>query len=199
VAPCDEVRIFPNKVSRCSWPVAHTRRRPPTAAPPSLRGSVVGVPPCSPARISHRRLWGIESIRAKLLPLPPFLRWLRPPLAEPANPAPAHSPAASPRLPPPLRASASSPSPQAANGAARRARRATDSSPRRTAVGSRRAAFASPGTGRKKGPAGRFFRPVPPLRRDRLSPSAGALGYYLSPFGLGRMKTVAAREETNGW
>ena len=32
----------------------------------------------------------------------------------------------------------------------RRARRAKDSSPRRRAVGSRRAAFASPGTGRKK-------------------------------------------------
>ena len=31
-----------------------------------------------------------------------------------------------------------------------RARRAKDSSPRRRAVGSRRAAFASPGTGRKK-------------------------------------------------
>src|ERR1019366_4240890 len=39
---------------------------------------------------------------------------------------------------------------QAANETARRARRAQDSSPRRRAVGSRRAAFASPGTGRKK-------------------------------------------------
>src|ERR1019366_3602841 len=38
----------------------------------------------------------------------------------------------------------------AANEAARRARRAKDSSPRRRAVGSWRAAFASPGTGRKK-------------------------------------------------
>jgi hypothetical protein len=45
----------------------------------------------------------------------------------------------------------------------------------------------------------RFFRPVPGLRRDRLSPSADALGYYLSPCGLGRMKFVAAREETNTW
>src|SRR5674476_176610 len=83
---------------------------------------------------------------------------------------------------------------QAANGTARRARRAKDSRPRRTAVGSGRAAFASPGTGRNKGPPRWFLRPVPGLRRDRLSPSAGALGYYLSPYGLGRMKIVAARE-----
>src|ERR1017187_9559459 len=66
----------------------------------------------------------------------------------------------------------------------RRARRAQDSSPRRRAVGSRRAAFASPGTGRKKGPTGRTFRPVPGLGRDRRSPSADALGYYLTPCGL---------------
>src|ERR1019366_6879459 len=40
-----------------------------------------------------------------------------------------------------------------------------------------------PGTGRKNG--GRFFRPVPGLRRDHLSPSAGALGYYLAPLRAG--------------
>ena len=59
-------------------------------------------------------------------------------------------------------------------------------------------AFASPGTGRKKAQPRRFFRPVPWLRRDRPSPSAGALGYCLSPCGLGRMKIVAAREENHG-
>src|ERR1039458_5513569 len=34
-----------------------------------------------------------------------------------------------------------------------------------------------------------FFRPVPGLRRDRRSPSADALGYYLAPYGLGSLKS----------
>src|ERR1039458_4708235 len=40
----------------------------------------------------------------------------------------------------------------------------------------------------RKGRPPWFFRPVPGLRRPSVSPvpSAGALGYYLTPFGLGR-------------
>src|ERR1019366_6318435 len=47
----------------------------------------------------------------------------------------------------------------------------------------------SPGTGRKKDRRV-FFRPVPGLRRDRLSPSADALGYYLAPCGLESAKKL---------
>ena len=39
-----------------------------------------------------------------------------------------------------------------------------------------------------------LFRPVPGLRRDRLCPSAGALGYSLSPYGLSRLKGVCRQD-----
>jgi hypothetical protein len=44
-----------------------------------------------------------------------------------------------------------------------------------------------------------LFRPVPGLRLDRRAPSADALGYYLSPYGLNRLEIVAAREGMDGW
>src|ERR1019366_433561 len=75
-------------------------------------------------------------------------------------------------------------------GTARRARRATDSSPRRPAVGSRRARLPAPERGVRG--TGWLLRPVPGLRRDRRSPSADALGYSLSPYGLGRIKISPA-------
>jgi len=58
--------------------------------------------------------------------------------------------------------------------------------------------LGSPGTGRKKVPPHGSSAPYRGWARNRRSPSAGALGYYLSPFGLGLMKIVAAREETDG-
>jgi hypothetical protein len=67
-----------------------------------------------------------------------------------------------------------------------RARRATDSSPRRQpwVAGGRR--LAAPERGERRGGRAGSSAPFPGLSRDRRSPSAGALGYYLAPYGLVR-------------
>jgi hypothetical protein len=70
------------------------------------------------------------------------------------------------------------------------ARRAQDSSPVRQhweKDGHR----PSPGTGRKNRRGGLFFRPVPGLPNAACPlPTAGAVGYYLSPFGLRRKRSA---------
>src|ERR1019366_3020365 len=76
---------------------------------------------------------------------------------------------------------------------ANRARRAKDSSPRRTAVGSWRGRVPAPERGARRDRRVGSSAPYRGLRRDRRSPSAGALGYYLAPNGLGSMKIAAPR------
>src|ERR1039458_9962725 len=56
-------------------------------------------------------------------------------------------------------------------------------------VGQQAGGVCQPRNGAKEAPPPAFFRPVPGLRRDRRSPSADALGYYLAPYGLGSLKS----------
>src|ERR1019366_1059333 len=80
---------------------------------------------------------------------------------------------------------------QAAIETARRARRAQDSSPRRRAggvAGGRR--WPAPERGERR-TAARVLPPRSGAEAGRRSPSADALGYYLTPYGLGRMNIVA--------
>ena len=72
--------------------------------------------------------------------------------------------------------------------------RAKDTSPGRTALGLGRQ-LASPGTGRKMHAGPDSYAPFRGKRVLRAVPSAGALGYSLASFGLGRGRIVAACEE----